>query len=252
MKTLKNSIFLLFFVFLLVLGLGHILFALTVEDISIEAKLMTEREKRMATIPVLYGYVSTWEAKKVALTFDDGPKAGFTDRILDVLKKKNAKATFFLIGWGISEHPDLVRRIVAEGHDIGIHGLSHVDLEKLSPFEIEYELTKTRELIQKETGAEIYFFRPPGGDLNDEVLGIARKYGLSAIMWKKSIGDYTHKDGYEPDPEDILKRAKKHFSNGGIVIFHEGLESTITALPEVIDYYRANGYCFKRVSDWYR
>ena len=117
-------------------------------------------------------------AKKIALTFDDGPSREYTAEILDILKEYGVKATFFVVGVNIEKSPDLLRRIVAEGHEIGNHTYSHPHLQKMDTATLAKELTRTDGLIQSITGLSPTLFRPPEGVVTDSVKTAAGDGGI--------------------------------------------------------------------------
>ena len=193
--------------------------------------------------------------KVVALTFDDGPDPIYTPRILDILKKNNVKATFFIVGRHAEKYPDIVKQIAADGHDIGSHSYSHpINLVVLSRDKMAQEITKTEEAIYKACGVRPYLFRPPRGlynrALTDQLK--ARKYTL--VLWSLSSRDWQ-----EPSFKEITWRVTTGIKNGDILLFHDSgslivseggsRESTIAALPFVIKELRDKGYRFVTVSD---
>ncbi|MFC4618358.1 polysaccharide deacetylase family protein [Camelliibacillus cellulosilyticus] len=122
--------------------------------------------------------------KLVALTFDDGPHPGFTPEILDVLKKYNAKATFFVVGNRAERYPGVLKREVSEGHEIGNHTYSHTRLNHLSnPKAWQNEIEKTDTLIQNFQGAHLKLLRPPEGILSEAIINVAVKKHYEIILW---------------------------------------------------------------------
>jgi len=177
--------------------------------------------------------------KKVALTFDDGPHPAYSPKLLDILREKGVKATFLIIGHMADKYPDLVRRMSDEGHEIGNHTYSHVTLTKLPPEEVDVEYKANNDVIRRLTGRRARYCRPPGGDLNPEVLRRAGSLGLTTVLWTDDPGDYDN-----PGPKILFDRETKALSPGGIILLHDGSKDTLTTLARFIDATRAKGYEF--------
>jgi len=177
--------------------------------------------------------------KKVALTFDDGPHPAYTPQLLDTLKEKGVKATFLVIGHMADKYPDLVRRMAAEGHEVGNHTYSHVTLTKLSPELVDVEYKANNDVIRRLTGKRARYCRPPGGDYNPEVLRRAASLGLTTVLWTDDPGDYDN-----PGAEILFDRETKSLSRGGIILLHDGSKDTLATLARFIDATRAKGYEF--------
>lgn len=177
--------------------------------------------------------------KRVALTFDDGPHPAYSPKLLDTLKAKGVKATFFVIGHMADKYPDLVRRMAAEGHEVANHTYSHVTLTKIPGEEIDVEYRANDDAIQRITGKPVRYCRPPGGDHNAEVLRRAGSLGLTTVLWTDDPGDYL-------DPGDglLFGRETKALSPGGIILLHDGSKDTLDTLAKFIDTTRAKGYRF--------
>jgi peptidoglycan/xylan/chitin deacetylase (PgdA/CDA1 family) len=178
--------------------------------------------------------------QKVALTFDDGPKPGESNRILNILDKYGVRATFFVIGQKSLEYPDLIYRIHSSGHDLANHSYSHTNLTTLSYEEILKELTDTNSILEADSRTPIRFFRPPGGKYNKDVLKAAETLGLDMIMWDVNSGDYATRLSKEHDPIDksVLEKTR----GGSIILLHNGGEKTIEALPKIITGLQKRGY----------
>lgn len=138
---------------------------------------------------------------ELALTFDDGPNPGYTPRLLDVLAAQQVHASFFLLGSRAAAQPDLVRRIVAEGHLIGNHSWSHPNLALSSAPRIREELSRTCDTLQQITGKPVRYFRPPFGARRPAVLRIARQMDLVPVLWNAMTADWS-----EPSSEAITQR----------------------------------------------
>lgn len=178
------------------------------------------------------------EDKLVALTFDDGPDPDFTPVVLDILKGRNIKATFFLIGKKLVGNEALVKRIDSEGHIIGNHSFVHQTILTLIPsFLVRRDLNKTTDLIEKIIGKRTDYFRPPFG-----VTTPAIGWALS-IMKMKTIGwNIRTFDTYYKDEEKILQRIKDGLEPGSIILLHDILPIYNTLLPKILDLLEERSY----------
>lgn len=181
---------------------------------------------------------------KIALTFDDGPYPEYTGRLVKLLEENGVKATFFLVGSRAMQHPELVRLLVSNGHEIESHTLTHRNMAHLSASEIKNELSKSVDLLNKISGCKISYFRPPGGQYNLKVVKSAELLGLNMALWT-----VFPKDHEEPDPAVITSKILQQAADGGVVLLHSGREPTITALPVAIKLLRDRGYRFVTLSE---
>jgi peptidoglycan/xylan/chitin deacetylase (PgdA/CDA1 family) len=180
---------------------------------------------------------------KIALTFDDGPDGKFTAQVLDVLKKHNVKATFFVVGFRAQAHPELIARMVREGHIVGNHSYSHANLPKLSEPNFEKQFEQTQSVLKGLLGYEPKLFRPPYGAVNEEQVRWAVDHQIMIVNWNVDSLDWK---GLSADKVagNILAAAKP----GSIILQHCGggdgqdLSGTVEALPAVIQKLRSRGY----------
>ncbi|HEX4545949.1 MAG TPA: glycosyltransferase [Candidatus Acidoferrum sp.] len=199
---------------------------------------------------------------KIALTFDDGPDPSWTPKMLDVLKQKNVRATFFVIGLDANKWPQLLRREYDEGHEIGNHTYYHPDWENpnLSTTQIRWELNLTERLIESIVGAKSILFRPPYGidhqpEFAEEVahLPAAQDMGYIIVGQKVDPNDWSQLSPGIPLPaEKIVENVLREAPKGNIVLLHDGggnRSQTLAALPKIIDALRAAGYQFVSVAD---
>lgn len=188
------------------------------------------------------------ESRWIALTFDDGPDDKYTPKILDILKEKDAMATFFLVGKQVEKYPEVARRIVEEGHTIGNHSWSHRNLATLKPEAYDDQVKRAQEAIADATGVEPALMRAPYGALSDEFLDYLHEQSLRHIYWTIDPRDWDGTSVAEMR-EGILKHAKP----GGIILLHSfggrknALDHTLKLLPLIIDDLREAGYEFTTV-----
>jgi peptidoglycan/xylan/chitin deacetylase (PgdA/CDA1 family) len=174
----------------------------------------------------------------VALTFDDGPDPVNTPLILDLLKEQGVKATFCLVGFRARDNPDLVRRIVAEGHTLCNHSWQHLlDLAKRPPEEIRHDLEHTNDVIRAAVpDARIPYFRAPGGNFSKELVRTAKQLGMASIYWQVDPRDWDHKKG-ETDPahvDRIVHDLKRDVKPGAIVLSHDNKQPTTIEAYKVL------------------
>ena len=190
----------------------------------------------------------------VALTFDDGP-SGFTPKILAILERKHVRATFFVIGGQVRDHPDLLRRELRDGDIVGDHTWTHADMTQLPAAVQGGQIALTVEAIRAATGFRPCLWRAPYGAINGRIEGLARSLGLLSIQWDTDPQDFTmppvaaivrrvlHGNPADPDPG---------VHPGAIVLLHDGggdRSHTVAALPTVIDQLWARGYGFVTVPE---
>lgn len=161
--------------------------------------------------------------KMVALTFDDGPDKKYTDKVLDILKEHKVKGTFFVVGDRVKQYPDVMKRIVQEGHALGNHSWSHSELTKLSKEKARQEIVKTDNAIREITGAAPTMMRPPYGATSARVKGEIKALGHAEALWNIDTRDWAA----DSSVADILKAVKSNSSNKITVLMHSGEESGI-------------------------
>jgi peptidoglycan-N-acetylglucosamine deacetylase len=180
----------------------------------------------------------------LAMTFDDGPSAEYTPRLLDLLKARHLKATFFLIGQNVQAHPELVRRIIAEGHEVGNHTWDHPQLSKLSDERATDEIEKTQDAIRAACGVTPVLLRPPYGALNKpQHVWIPQRLKLNVIYWSVDTLDWKH-----PGAATITQRVLAGARSGAIILQHDIHAQTIDAMAAALDGLIAKGYRLVTVS----
>jgi peptidoglycan/xylan/chitin deacetylase (PgdA/CDA1 family) len=181
----------------------------------------------------------------IAMTFDDGPSAVLTPRLLDILKQRNIKVTFFVLGQLVQEHPEILQRAVAEGHEIGNHSWDHKALNKMTDGGLRHELADTCSEITKATGKPVTLMRPPYGATNPRLnRAIEKEYGMKVILWSVDPLDWKR-----PGPQVVSQRILKETQPGAIILSHDIHPGTIEAMPATLDALLAKGYKFVTVSE---
>ena len=167
---------------------------------------------------------------KLALTFDDGPTPGVTERVLEELKKRNMHATFFLIGAKVDARPDLARRLVEEGHDVANHSYTHPRLAGMGDAAVDQQIGRTQEAITRATGVTPVWFRPPYGAFRREQGPLASKYGLGVAYWSVDPKDWA-----QPGSSAITQRVLSASQPGSIILLHDLHAQTADAVPAIFD-----------------
>jgi len=182
--------------------------------------------------------------KVVAISFDASWGADKTMAILDILDQHHVKTTFFLVGGWVDKYPDMLKEIVARGHEIGNHSDTHAHMNQLTEQGISDELRMMSDKVENLTGVRPVLFRPPYGEYNDRVITVARAEGYEAVQW--SIDSLDWKDR---GTQDIIKQCTYRVDNGDIVLFHNDSNDIVNALPTVIRHYQSLGYTIIPVSE---
>ncbi len=182
-----------------------------------------------------------------ALTFDDGPSAAYTPAILDILAAKNVKATFFLTGQMAAKHTDIARRVTAEGHEVGNHTYSHVNMIFLKAAALADEIDRGHQAVLDATGIKPVLFRPPRGLFNNTVRQALLARGYRIVLWSVSAADWSVLSA-----PMIAWRVRHFVRPGAVILFHDGgalvnnaggkRDKTVAVLSGLIDYLHAKGY----------
>lgn len=194
-----------------------------------------------ATQRLLHGNRSL---KEVAITIDDGPHSGTGDHLLDILKRENARATFFVVGVNMKRRPDLVKRMVDEGHEVANHTFTHYRLPKLRPDQMRREINDTDINFYRITGRHLDLLRPPGVNYNSAVSKVAMELGYQTILV-----NVVSKDFDDQTPDFIVDKTMLRTENGSIILLHDDRMSTVMALPRILQGLRDEGYTFVTVSE---
>jgi peptidoglycan/xylan/chitin deacetylase (PgdA/CDA1 family) len=153
----------------------------------------------------------------IALTFDDGPDPRLSPAVLDVLRLRNVKATFFLVAEQVRAHPELARRVVAEGHEVGLHGDHHIDQRGLGPLEAVRAMRRGKRDVEVVVGAPVRWCRPPYGKQSSQVVAASRIARLEPVLWTAAAHDWRD------DPvEQQVARAAADLRPGAVLLLHDG------------------------------
>lgn len=189
-------------------------------------------------------YIGNVGEKVLYLTFDAGYENGCTAKILDTLKEKQAPAAFFLVGNYIRQSPDLVRRMVAEGHTVGNHTMHHYDMSRLSDkAAFSKELTDLEALYKETVGQELpKYYRPPQGIYSEENLKMAQELGYKTLFWSLAYVDWNN--DAQPTKEAAFAKLLPRTHNGAVVLLHSTSKTNAEILGELIDKWKEAGYRF--------
>ncbi|HVI51852.1 MAG TPA: polysaccharide deacetylase family protein [Candidatus Sulfotelmatobacter sp.] len=179
-----------------------------------------------------------------AVTFDDGP-GPHTDALLDLLKERQIKATFFVLGEHARHYPDTIRRMVAEGHEVENHSWDHPDMRKLDEAARQKEMEDTVTLL-KSLGVTPHYFRPPYGAYDPALVQQAHQDGLEVVLWTRDSIDWRYHTVAQLEGDILPKGEGAH----GVFLFHDIHDSTIAAMPAVLDDLKSKGCHFATVAQW--
>jgi peptidoglycan-N-acetylmuramic acid deacetylase len=193
-------------------------------------------------------WIGDTNKKVLYLTFDCGYEAGYTDDILDVLKRKKVPAAFFITGHYIRSQPDLVRRMVREGHIVGNHSWGHPDLTKIGDAEYKREIKKLESAYESVTGRhDMKYLRPPRGVFDERSLKLAGDLGYTSVFWSFAYKDWVRGD--EKGADYAYQNIMKRIHPGAILLLHAVSKDNAEALGRVIDDLKKDGYQFRSLDD---
>lgn len=195
----------------------------------------------------LYGVPT--DEKVIYLTFDAGYEAGYTPNILDVLKKHNVKATFFIVGNYLNTQPELVKRMNEEGHIVGNHTYSHPDMSKISDLEsFKKEIEAVENGYKSITGTDMKkFYRPPQGKFSEENLKMAQSLGYKTVFWSLAYVDWYQDN--QPAKEEAFSKLIPRIHPGAVVLLHSTSKTNSEILDELLTKWEEMGYSFKSLEE---
>jgi peptidoglycan/xylan/chitin deacetylase (PgdA/CDA1 family) len=231
--------------FLLICSLSLLAFAPLHANDAISAQAPEKDKPAAPGAPsVTFNFVHV-DGPYIAMTFDDGPHAALTPKLLGLLAAHHIKATFFVIGQNAAEHPEIVARAAQEGHEIGNHSWSHPNFAKMSDEGVRRELRKTDDVIRAATGTRPTLMRPPYGSITArQKKWIAGEFGYKIILW-----DVDPLDWKRPGPAAVCNRILRATRPGSIVLSHDIHAGTIEAMPATLNQLEAKGFKFVTVSE---
>ncbi|MES2625737.1 MAG: polysaccharide deacetylase family protein [Pseudomonadota bacterium] len=194
----------------------------------------------MQILPNAWMTIRGRNSNSIYLTFDDGPSPEVTPRLLDLLKSKNAKATFFLVGTNVEAYPELVAQIIANGHSIGNHSYDHKRFHELALQKQLDQITTTNKLIETITGSECKLFRAPGGRLSLNLFASLIKLGITSVHWSKDSMDWQNSC-----EQAISYLNKAPIKNKDIVLLHDDHETVLGITEYILMQY--NNYQFEKI-----
>ena len=188
------------------------------------------------------------EYKNIYLTFDLGYEAGYTSTILDSLKEKNVKGTFFITAHYLNTAEDLVKRMIDEGHIVGNHTVNHKSMPEISDEEIKTELMTLNQTLYEKFGYEMKYMRPPKGEFSERTLSITDSLGFKTVMWSFAYVDWN--EDSQPSKEEAMNKVVSNFHNGEIMLLHATSKTNSEIMGDIIDEARNNGYEFKSLEEF--
>ncbi|WAH38798.1 polysaccharide deacetylase family protein [Alicyclobacillus dauci] len=190
----------------------------------------------------------------VSLTFDDGPDPAYTPRLLDVLKEHNVHASFFVLARKAREHPEIIKRMLDEGHDVQIHGFQHWFVPLLHPVATYEQCLGAAKALSARFGTVPLVYRPTWGACNLITLLIMRFSRMRLCTWSVMVGDWRR-----TEPTELVRRIEKKLGDGSIIVLHDSNDTfgaedgaadrVILAIPAIVDLVRRKGYHFIRISE---
>ncbi|GGE69813.1 polysaccharide deacetylase family sporulation protein PdaB [Priestia taiwanensis] len=199
------------------------------------------------------GYPVVWEApmkeKLIAITFDDGPDPIFSSQVLDVLKEHQAKATFFVVGEYAKMHPEIIKREIADGHEVGNHTFTHIDILKVSTSKLKKEIEKTERIIYREGEPELKLFRPPLGNISWPLVKMMEEKNYKVVLWSwhQDTRDWAGRGA-----GSMATQVLTNLRNGDIILFHDAggdRTPTVQALKMILPKLKERGYKCVTVSE---
>ena len=194
-------------------------------------------------------YVGNTQEKVLYLTFDAGYENGCTPEILDTLKEHNVKAAFFLVGHYIEKNPDLVCRMVDEGHIVANHTMHHPDMSKIAEKEaFAKELTDLENLFRETTGKELpKYYRPPQGIYSEKNLRLAKELGYKTVFWSLAYADWNN--NAQPTKETAFQKLLPRTHNGAVILLHSTSKTNAEILGDLLTHWKNAGYRFDTINN---
>ena len=189
-------------------------------------------------------YRGNYKLREIAITIDDGPHELVGEELLDLFKRERIKATFFIVGRRAKVRPDLIKRMVDEGHEIGNHSQNHNRLDQLKGRAMYREIIDCENVVKAITGRRMSILRPPGMRYNGAVIQAARENGHVVVSWTCAPKDYM-----DVSPTYIVDNVLSKIENGTILLMHDERPMTVTALARIIPALKREGYTFATITE---
>ncbi len=191
-------------------------------------------------------YKEDGEKKNIYLTFDEGYEKGYTSQILDTLREKDVKAAFFVTGQYVKENPELVKRMVNEGHIVGNHSLNHPSLPEISIEKLKEELFELDRLVYGLCGEHTSFLRAPRGEYSERTLAVTRDLGYTNVFWSQAYVDWND----DVSEDEAFSKITSSLHSGCVLLLHAVSKGNALSLGRVIDFARKEGYSFKNLTEY--
>ena len=188
------------------------------------------------------------EEKIIYLTFDEGYEAGYTEKILSVLKENDVKATFFITAHYVNTQEELVKQMIEDGHIVGNHTVNHKSMPDLGEEEIEKEVMDLHKSVYEKFGYEMKYIRPPKGEFSERTLKVTNSLGYKTVMWSFAYEDWN--EDKQPDEEQAKKKILDNLHNGEIMLLHGNSKTNTNILDSVIKEAKNMGYEFKSLDQF--
>ena len=188
------------------------------------------------------------EKKNIYLTFDEGYEAGYTEQILKTLKENDVKAAFFITAHYLNTQPELVKRMIDEGHILGNHTVNHKSMPDLTDEKVESEIMDLHKAVYSKFGYEMKYMRPPMGEFSERTLAITNNLGYKTVMWSFAYKDWEENN--QPSQEDAKKKILENIHNGEIMLLHGNSKTNTEVLGDIIKEIKNMGYEFKSLDEF--
>ena len=188
------------------------------------------------------------DEKTIYLTFDEGYEAGFTSKILEILKENEVKATFFITAHYLNTNEELVKQMIEEGHIVGNHTVNHKSMPSLTEEEMKSEVMDLHTAIYQKLGYEMKYIRPPKGEFSERSLKYTNNLGYKTVMWSFAYEDWDENN--QPNEEKAKEKILENLHNGEIMLLHGNSKTNTDILDEVIKKSKEMGYSFKSLDEF--
>ena len=188
------------------------------------------------------------DEKNIYLTFDEGYEAGYTSKILEILKENEVKATFFITGHYLNTNEELVKQMIEEGHIVGNHTVNHKSMPTLTEEEIKKEVMDLHIAVYQKFEYEMKYIRPPKGEFSEKSLKYTNNLGYKTIMWSFAYEDWDENN--QPNEEKAKEKILENLHNGEIMLLHGNSKTNTNILDEVIKKSKEMGYSFKSLDEF--